>query len=154
MQGLFPLQVSDSSLSRAMWRCCGDTTSGDDEQITDNLFFFLKISVQRLCWGSVLPMILVTATLAVLCLASASDVVVVSDATGRTGSLIGKALKEQDENVRGFIRNATKTREKLGRIACDASEGILVGDVTDPSTLIAPMVGVHSLMIGDSRSSP
>ena len=63
---------------------------------------------------------------------------VVSDATGRTGSLIGKALKEQDVNVRGFIQNATKTREKLGRIVCDASEGILVCSVTDPSTLIAP----------------
>ena len=46
-----------------------------------------------------------------------------------------------------LFRNTTKTREKLGRIACDASEGNLIGDVLDPSTLIVPMVGVHSLMI-------
>jgi len=100
-----------------------------------------------LCWRSVFPMIFVTASLAVLCLASASDVVVVSGATGRTGSLIYKALKEQNVNVRGFIRNVTKARERLGCVACDASEGIFVGDVTDPSTLIAPMVGAHSLII-------
>ena len=49
-------------------------------------------------------------------------------ATGRAGSLINKAVKEQNVNVRGFIRNVTKTRERLGRVACDASEGILVGD--------------------------
>ena len=71
----------------------------------------------------------------------------VSSATGRAGSFINKALKEQDVNVRGFIRNVTKTRERLRRVACDASEGSLVGDVTDPSTLIAPMVGAHSLII-------
>jgi len=100
-----------------------------------------------LFWRSVFPMIFVTASLAVLCLASASDVVVVSGATGRTGSLIYKALKEQNVNVRGFIRNVTKARERLGCVACDASEGIFVGDVTDPSTLIAPMVGAHSLII-------
>ena len=67
----------------------------------------------RLCWRSVLSTIFVTATLAVLCLASASDVVVVSGATGRTGSLIDKALKDQNVSVRGFIRNVTKGRERL-----------------------------------------
>ena len=92
-------------------------------------------------------MFLVTASLAILCLSSASDVVVVSGANGRAGSLINKTLKEQDVNDRGFIRNVTKTNERLGRVACDASEDILVGDVTDPSTLIAPMVGAHSLII-------
>ena len=97
-----------------------------------------------LCWRSVFLMIFVTAPLAVLCLASALDVVVVSGATGRTGSLIFKALKEQNVNVRSFIRNVTKARERLGCVACDASEGIFVGDVTDPSTLIAPTVGAHS----------
>ena len=49
----------------------------------------------------------VTTSLTVLCLASASDVVVVSGATDRTGSLIYKALKEQNVNVRGFIRKAS-----------------------------------------------
>ena len=68
-------------------------------------------------------------------------------ATDRTGPLFYKALKEQNVNVRGFIRNVTKARERLGCVACDASEGIFAGDVTDPSSLIAPMVGVHSLII-------
>ena len=78
---------------------------------------------------------------------SASDVDISSGATGRTGSLTYKALKELNVNVRGFIRNVTKARERLGCVACDASEGIFVGGVTDPSTLIAPMVGAHSLII-------
>ena len=93
-------------------------------------------------------MFLVTVSLAILCLSSASDVAAVSGATGRASSLINKALKEQDVNDRGFIRNVTKTHPReLGRVACDASEDILDGDVTDPSTLIAPMVGAHSLII-------
>jgi len=61
--------------------------------------------------------------------------------------LIYKALQEQNFNVRGFVRNVTKARERLGCVACDASEGIFVGDVTDPSTLTAPMVGAGSLII-------
>ena len=87
------------------------------------------------------------ASLAFLCLASASDVVVVSGATGRTGSLIYKALQEQNFNVRSLVHNVTKARERLGCAACDASEGIFVGDVTDPSTLTAPMVGAGSFII-------
>ena len=49
----------------------------------------------------------------VLCLASASDVVVVSGATDRTGLMFDKFLKELKVNVRGFIRNVTKARERL-----------------------------------------
>ena len=48
-------------------------------------------------------------------------------------------------NVRGFIRNVTKTRERLGSVACGTSEGTFVGNVSDPSTFIAPMDGAHSL---------
>ena len=50
----------------------------------------------ELSWRSVFPMVFVSASLAVLCLASASDVVVVSGATGRTGSMIYKALKRTE----------------------------------------------------------
>ena len=81
----------------------------------------------------------------VLCLASASDVVVVFGATDRTGLMFYKFSKELNVNVRGFIWNVTKTRERLGSIACDTSEGTFVGDVTDPSTFLAPMDGAHSL---------
>ena len=101
----------------------------------------------ELSWRSVFPMVFASASFAVLCLASASDVVVVSGARDRTGSLINKALKEQNVNVRGFTQNVTKARERLGCVACDASEGIFVGDVTDPSSHNTLMVGVHSLII-------
>ena len=49
-----------------------------------------------------------------LCLASASDVVVVSGATDRTGLMFYKFLKELNVYVRGFIRNVMKARERLG----------------------------------------
>ena len=87
----------------------------------------------------------------VLCLALTSNVVVVSGATDRTSSLINKALNEQNVNVRDFTHNVTKTRETLGFVACDASEGIFVGVVMSPCSLIAVMVGVHSLIIATGK---
>ena len=84
----------------------------------------------------------------VLCLALASDVVVVSGATNRTGSLINMDVNEQNANVRGFTRNVMKTRERLGCAACDAFEGIVVGEVKGTSSLIALMEGVHSFITG------
>ena len=39
----------------------------------------------------------------------------------------------------------SQKNERLGSVACDTSEGTFVGDVTDPSTFIAPMDGAHSL---------
>ena len=61
--------------------------------------------------------------------------------------MIIKDLNEQNANVRGFTRNVTKTRERLGCAACDAFEGIVVGEVKSTSSLIAFMEGVHSLII-------
>ena len=76
---------------------------------------------------------------AVLCLALTSEVVVVSGATDRTGSLIIKALNEQNVNVRDFTHNVTKTRETLGFVACDAFEDIFVGVVMSPCSLIVTL---------------
>jgi len=84
---------------------------------------------------------------AVLFSLASSEVVVVSGATGQTGSLIYKALQEQGSQVRGLVRNVTKARDLLGCVACDASEGIYVGDVTVPSTLTDAMTGASSLII-------
>ena len=91
-------------------------------------------SCQSTCWP-------------VLCLALTSDVVVVSGATNRTGSLINMDLNEQNANVRGFTRNVTKTRERLGCAACDAFEGIVAGEVKGTSSPIALMEVVHSFII-------
>lgn len=80
---------------------------------------------------------------------SASATVLVTGATGRTGSLLYKALHEAKlGDVRALIRNVTLARQVLGCKACDASEGIFVGDVTQPSTLDAAFAGdVDSLAI-------
>ena len=84
----------------------------------------------------------------VLCLALASDVVVVSGATNRDPAHCSNMdLNEQNANVRGFTRNVTKTRERLGCGACGAFEGIVVGEVKGTSSLIALMEGVHSFII-------
>lgn len=77
----------------------------------------------------------------------ASDAVVVSGATNRTGSLINMDLNELNTNVLGFTRKVGKTRERLGCAACDAFEGIVVGEVKGTSSLVALMEGVHSFII-------
>lgn len=62
--------------------------------------------------------------------------VVVTGATGQSGNLFYKRLKAENiSNVRAFVRNATKAKDLLGCSACDESEGVFVGDITDPQTL-------------------
>lgn len=78
--------------------------------------------------------------------------VVVTGATGRTGSLIYNLLKSKSHTVRGFVRNVSKARQLLGCSKCDESEGIYVGDVTQPATLVAPMQGAGSLAIVTSAA--
>eukprot|EP00798_Chlamydomonas_sp_ICE-L_P003956 gene3956-14035_t len=73
--------------------------------------------------------------------------VLVSGATGRTGGLVYKSLKELGYNVRALVRNASKAKEVLDCGACDESAGIYVGDITDADCLDAPMEGVQSLVI-------
>lgn len=76
-----------------------------------------------------------------------SGPVLVTGATGRTGSAAYRLLKSQGVEVRALVRNVTKAQELLGCTACDESDGIYVGDVTSPSTLDAPMSGASGLVI-------
>eukprot|EP00546_Thalassionema_frauenfeldii_P004139 CAMPEP_0178926264 /NCGR_PEP_ID=MMETSP0786-20121207/18426_1 /TAXON_ID=186022 /ORGANISM="Thalassionema frauenfeldii, Strain CCMP 1798" /LENGTH=302 /DNA_ID=CAMNT_0020601347 /DNA_START=58 /DNA_END=966 /DNA_ORIENTATION=+ len=84
--------------------------------------------------------------------------VLVTGATGRTGSFLYHELKRRGvSDLRAFVRNADKAREVLGCIACDETEGIYVGDVTQPQDLKRAMAGVKTLAIAvgaGARSSP
>ena len=51
-----------------------------------------------------------------------------------------RSSKELNVNVRGFIRNVTKARERLEWVACDASEGTFVGDVHIPAPSLHPWI--------------
>jgi len=73
--------------------------------------------------------------------------VLVVGATGRTGSRTYLLLKSNGVPVRGLVQNRSKARQVLGCVRCDAEEGIFVGDVTDPETLVEPNRGVGSLVI-------
>lgn len=72
----------------------------------------------------------------------------VTGATGQTGTATYKALKESgDFNVRAFVRNATKAKSDLGCDKCDESEGVFVGDLNDPPSVAHAMKGVDKLVI-------
>jgi len=73
--------------------------------------------------------------------------VVVTGATGQTGSYTYLLLKEAGISVRGLVRNVSKAREYLGCKRCDASEGIFVGDVTQQDSLVPAMAGAAALVI-------
>jgi dipeptidase len=76
-------------------------------------------------------------------------VVLVTGATGRTGSALYKQLQSFHSvlSVRGLVRNTTKAREVLGCQLCDRSEGIFVGDVTKASTLGSAFANVDTVVI-------
>jgi uncharacterized protein YbjT (DUF2867 family) len=79
---------------------------------------------------------------------SAVRTVVVTGATGGTGSLIFKQLKQTPGvEVRGLVTNLDKAKKVLNCSACDASEGIYLGDVTNKSSLMELMKGADSLAI-------
>ena len=75
------------------------------------------------------------------------QVVLVTGATGRTGSLAyGQLLKMSQQpgatvaRPRALIRNATGAQEILNCTKCDASEGVYIGDVSN-ATLLPDEVG-------------
>jgi len=76
-----------------------------------------------------------------------SRTVVVTGATGRTGSSVYLALQSQGVTVRGLIRDQQKARDRLGCDKCDESEGIFIGDITDASTLSGLMQGADGMAI-------
>jgi len=72
----------------------------------------------------------------------------VTGATGQTGTATYKALKQTGEfDVRAFVRNSTKAKADLGCNKCDESEGIFVGDLSDPPSVTKAMQGVEKLVI-------
>eukprot|EP00931_Biecheleriopsis_adriatica_P078901 TRINITY_DN52317_c0_g1_i1.p1 TRINITY_DN52317_c0_g1~~TRINITY_DN52317_c0_g1_i1.p1 ORF type:complete len:277 (+),score=67.90 TRINITY_DN52317_c0_g1_i1:47-832(+) len=92
---------------------------------------------------------MLSALLALSCVLGAKSTVLVTGASGRTGSLLYQALEKDGRlgSVRALVKNATKAKERLNCSSCDVSEGIFVGDVTDPKTLSAAFDGVDALAI-------
>jgi len=85
----------------------------------------------------------------VLLAATSPPRVIVTGATGRTGSALYAKLKADPRvaEVRALVRNVTKAKAVLNCSACDASEGIYTGDVTDARSLAAAMTGVDTVAI-------
>jgi len=82
--------------------------------------------------------------------AAPSRTILVTGATGRTGSQVYLALQKMPGlTVRALIRNVTKAQIVLNCSKCDASEGIYVGDVTTPGDkgLGEALSGTESLVI-------
>ena len=79
----------------------------------------------------------------------AGPAVLVTGATGRTGSLLYAKLKADSRvaSVRALVTSIDKARLMLNCTKCDPSEGIYLGNVTQVSTLTAPMKGVSAVAI-------
>ena len=73
--------------------------------------------------------------------------VLITGATGRTGSLLFNSLKAHRVHVRAFVRSAEKAAEYLNCSKCDESEGIYVGDVNDTAALNHAALGVSAVAI-------
>ena len=71
----------------------------------------------------------------------------ITGAGGRTGSLLYAALKSEGRAVRAFVRTQEKAREYLNCTSCDETEGIYVGDVTDPAALKHAASGVSAAVV-------
>merc|ERR1711907_387495 len=84
--------------------------------------------------------------------AAALGTVVVTGATGRTGYQIYNLLKSHKQDVRAFVRNATKARDLLKCTKCDESEGIYVGDIKDRDSMKAVMNGAQALIVATSAA--
>ena len=80
---------------------------------------------------------------------AAPPTLLVTGATGRTGSLV-YALAKADSRigaVRALVMNLTTAKAVLNCSACSESEGIYLGDVTKPATLSAAFAGVDTVAI-------
>jgi uncharacterized protein YbjT (DUF2867 family) len=80
---------------------------------------------------------------------SAAPVALVTGATGRTGSLLFQKLKADSAfgEVRALVISIERAKSVLNCSKCDPSEGIFVGNVTDPATLVAATAGVSTVAI-------
>jgi uncharacterized protein YbjT (DUF2867 family) len=70
--------------------------------------------------------------------------VLVTGATGRTGSIAVQKLQQRPEHfmVRGFARSEAKIRERFG-----STDGFYIGDIRDPDSLNAAIAGCEALVI-------
>ena len=70
--------------------------------------------------------------------------VIVTGATGRTGSLVLRKLHQQMEQFEavGFARSASKVQELFG-----SNEGFFLGNISDLSSLQKALSGCHALVI-------
>lgn len=84
--------------------------------------------------------------------AAALGPVVVTGATGRTGYQIYNLLKAHKQDVRAFVRNATKARDLLKCTKCDESEGIFTGDILKLDSMKDVMNGAAALVIATSAT--
>jgi len=103
---------------------------------------------ERLCkMKSVLVLLCAAIAATIETTAAAPRTVLITGATGHTGSLVYLSLKAQNFTVRALVRNVSKAKKLLGCGECGEKEGVYVGDITQPSTLTAAMTGVDSLVI-------
>ncbi|MBD3563060.1 NAD(P)H-binding protein, partial [Planktothrix sp. FACHB-1355] len=70
--------------------------------------------------------------------------VLVTGATGRTGSLVFQKLQQRPQQfiVRGFARSSDKVRQLFG-----TSDNFFYGDIRDSNTLIEALEGCSALVI-------
>lgn len=91
----------------------------------------------------------------VVCLAVATTAaaapprVLITGATGRTGAPLYFQLKAREDigEVRALVRSVEKARKVLNCSACDASEGIFVGDVTNVTSMVPAAAGMDTVAI-------
>ncbi len=78
-----------------------------------------------------------------------SDLVLVAGATGRTGQQVVRQLVDEGYTVRALARDADKVRELFGD-----DVQVVVGDVTDPATLVPAFENVSHVIsaIGSSAT--
>ena len=70
--------------------------------------------------------------------------VLVTGATGRTGSIVAQKLQQQPEqfDTKGFARSEAKAKELFG-----TADGFHLGDISDPDRLNAALKGCNALVI-------
>ena len=102
---------------------------------------------------TVMLIVAAAAPLASAAAASPAPKVLVTGASGGTGRLLYQQLKADKRvaEVRALVRAGSgevdKARAALNCTRCDASEGIFYGDVTIPSSLVAPVRGMDTIAI-------
>lgn len=98
-------------------------------------------------------MLLVTTALLAVLAAEPKPTVVVTGATGGTGRLLYSALQADPRigEVRALVHAGPGAEAKAARAlncsACDASEGVYYGDVTQPASLTPAFAGADTVAI-------